>query len=245
MPTITPKHHASKVYTVALALAVFVIIVVISLPTSQETKETNYEQPFVEVEEVVETQEEIPEPVKAKEPSSIKIDTFWGKFSEEDLRVETGTKVTWKHADNTQQHGDYKARKFLIACYIGPQRVIKSENFFPGESFSFTFTEEAEYLCVEAIYGARGFITVGNPKPREVTLYESVDDVLTKPNAITGGVIKVDSLRTPMSSSSSKLSFSADPIRRILFNPTGFSALAMLAIVFLIIATIEVFVHMD
>tara|TARA_Y100000310_G_scaffold73179_1_gene69346 strand:+ start:1588 stop:2316 length:729 start_codon:yes stop_codon:yes gene_type:complete len=242
MPTIHKPQHASKIHFVVLALVIATIIVVISLPASEESKNKEYPKPLVAIADetedttVVDTTEVIETTDTTAElaGSGVTVNTFWGKFDQPDLTLEKGTKVTWTHSDDSKM--------FLIACYDGPNRFLKSDNFFPGESFSFTFTEDGKYLCQEAIYGARGFITVGTPAEKKQGGLESIDDVLTQ-NSITGGVVQIDNFN--FQPPTGGLEFSADPFRRIFLNPTGLSAFIMLAIVALIVATIEHSIHLD
>ncbi|MDP7115835.1 MAG: hypothetical protein QF632_01805 [Candidatus Woesearchaeota archaeon] len=152
--------------------------------------------------------------------NSVNIDITWGSFSPEKIQVKRGTKVTWTHSDDS--------KKFLIACYLGPNRILKSENLFPGESFSYTFTEDNEYLCIDAIYGARGFITVGNKKPG---------------NAITGGIVNIDNLQGSTSGMSLKVSL--DPLRRLLANPISLNAFATIALILMVVSTLEYSIHLD
>jgi|TARA_B100002003_G_C14106553_1_gene532230 plastocyanin len=235
MPTIQKPHHASKFHFVILAVVIAAIMIFISLPASEETMNKEYPKPLVAIEEPVEPTEVETEPTQLEPVSTdININTYWGKYDQPDITIEKGTKVTWTHADDSKM--------FLIACYRGPNRFLKSENFFPGESFSFTFTEDGEYLCQEAIYGARGFITVGDPD-KVVQKFESIDDILLNRDAITGGVVQIDNFN--YQPPSGRVTFSADPFRRMLFTPTGLSAFIMLAIVALIVGTIEHSIHLD
>ncbi len=262
MPTIMKKPHAKSLHFASFGLILFIIIVVLTIPVANNQKEAKekFPKPLVEVvktedvpqednqgvitsEKTIETKDEdfIDQPAPPKSSNEYNIDITWGKFTPESLKLNKGSKVTWTHADDS--------KKFLIACYVGPNRVIKSENIFPGESFSMTFTEENEYLCIDAIYGARGFITVGKPV-KEPDKIESIDEVLggrstgrTPGNSITGGVVNINNLQggkvKPW-----LLDFSLDPLKRTLLSPISLNALATLAIMLFIISTLEYTVHL-
>ncbi len=245
MPTLLEKHHARKLHFATFGLLLFLTLVLIAVPLSNyDEKKVKEEFPKslieaepnlnidTEPEQAAEEQVIIvntePEQL-AQHPLEASINIKWGSFEPAKLAIKKGTKVTWYHADDS--------KKFLIACYIGPNRVFKSENIFPQEAFSYTFMDDEEYLCIDAIYGARGFITVGSPKPKNSGIVGYAD------NLITGGVVRIDNLQYNPFSAPINLKFSLDPIKRMILSPVSFNALAMVAIVAFIVATIEYSIH--
>src|SRR3989344_1849064 len=57
-----------------------------------------------------------------------------------------------------------------IACYKtvnGHQesRLFTSERVYCGETFTYTFTDPGEYLCVDAVYGSRSTVVVSASSP--------------------------------------------------------------------------------
>ncbi len=234
MPALLEKRHAKKLHLLSFGLLILLIVILVSIPLADEKKvKEQYSKPFIrteqpatpppelnpKIEEGVSAapEQQLPLPQTPPAQNAVTIKTTWGMFSPNETQIPKGTRVTWLHADSSKM--------FLIACYIGPNRVLKSENFFPGQSFSYTFTEEDEYLCIDAIYGARGIITVGEKK---------------RGNSITGSVVNINNLQ-----GSPRISFSLDPVRRILLDKASFSAILTLAVILFIISTLEYTIRLD
>ncbi|MFC1768417.1 hypothetical protein ACFLZX_01510 [Nanoarchaeota archaeon] len=80
------------------------------------------------------------------------------EFSPDYLKLDVDSEVTFI------QSGE---KRHKIACYLGPTRVFLSDDLQGGSEYSFTFTEKGEYSCVDAVYGLRSTIVIGDPKPRD------------------------------------------------------------------------------
>ena len=74
-------------------------------------------------------------------------------FAPDKLDVEKGAVLEWHILDE---------KRHKISCYDLKDnwRVFSSKNFYPGETIENSFDKKGKYLCVDAIYGARGYISV-------------------------------------------------------------------------------------
>lgn len=89
-------------------------------------------------------------PAEAPEEDFIEIRAE-GIFPKE-KKVELDEEVTWINKD---------LKEHKLACYLAGNRVAASSNLKQDDSFSFTFQKEGAYTCIDAIYGLRSAIEVG------------------------------------------------------------------------------------
>ncbi len=53
------------------------------------------------------------------------------------------------------------SKRHKMACYLGPSRVVLSEDLREGQTFSYLFNKEGDYVCIDIIYGLRSTVHVG------------------------------------------------------------------------------------
>ena len=81
-------------------------------------------------------------------------------FDKMDITIQKGTTVTWKNLDT---------RRHRIACYTtekqSNQRFYFGEIMLEGGKNTYTFNEPGRFLCIDAVFGIRGFVNVEEKQP--------------------------------------------------------------------------------
>ena len=76
-------------------------------------------------------------------------------FDKMEITISKGTTVTWKNLDT---------RRHRMACYTTEgsenKRVYLGEIMLEGGKNSYTFSEAGKFLCLDAVFGIRGFVNV-------------------------------------------------------------------------------------
>ena len=163
----------------------FLVVFLVSCTRTQEqtqkdlTPET--EQPIIIAPERPAQEPTVQPEQQAQEPQPIKTENsiliLKGDFQPSTIAIIKGESVVWE--------ASAEGKFYKISCYESgthgtqSRRIFISEQIDPGMTYTYTFTETGEYLCIEPVYGARGTVQVKGT-PMELVTGNVVTSVSTK-----------------------------------------------------------------
>jgi len=112
-----------------------------------------FEVEEIEVIEEIVLEEPIIGAIKVNITKGYEENVFKNLFNPSELEIKKGDALEWYILDE---------RRHKISCYSRNKnwRVFFSDDFYPGETVMYQFDLRGKYLCIDAIYGARGYISV-------------------------------------------------------------------------------------
>ena len=119
-------------------------------------------------------QETVTQEPEIEAPKENTIEIKESSFEPAEKIIKKNTEIEWVNKDKK----DHK-----IACYLSGTRVTTSSNLKQEDSFTYTFLQEGQYSCIDAIYGLRSTITV---KTEQALLSPTGDAILGGTESIKG-----------------------------------------------------------
>ena len=144
-----------KKYIILLLLAILISSCTTQTQTEEPTPVTppieEPETPPIEEPPVEEPQETVTQEPQIEPQKENTIEIKESSFDPVEKIIGKNTEIEWINKDK---------KEHKIACYLSGTRVTTSSNLNEEDSFTYTFLQEGQYTCIDAIYGLRSTITV-------------------------------------------------------------------------------------